>query len=674
MIQAAEFLAAFTPAFEACTRESARFGGMAGVRLEFTAEGTDAGLRVLGTDGRRIHSRMVEIQGSSAGNAEVTIPWQAGTAITKYLKSVIKRDRRAWIAICIAEQHETTRNLAPPAVVSDDDATEPDSESTEPITLETFTTTTRQWVYLSSCNNGDETIAVLAPEGRFPRWRDAIPSRDENTREFLLDVDSTRAAADSLVKLAKKGKQDPAFVTVTIDRDIVAMKADWEGITSEKTVSLARSADHAHAATFTIDIHYFAELLAAAPTEAVRLTYHGWGQGVLVQSETFLAVLMPIARDKPVETEETEETENDSTELPETDTPESLPTVAEINAAYQPIGQRPRVEETAEESPTIAHELAPTAAAVSPEPIVARIGPVVSLPNAAYSAAPDWSVYRPAPQAAAPTARMVYDPIQRKLMRVHAVAAALPLESTPLETAAAEIIPAPVTELAPLESAPLERVETFGPSDLETAEAFPAAAPTEEPTETTWKRVELRRSDPTVDRLVRAAYPDYKGRKVSATICRTVRFTGTNWDEGSKSYYVIVRVADLMVQGIQDAPYFHGSPLHETDHTIPTGFVVVERRYFRQYESIAIHAAPETVAPLLPPPSDLSDDEKVVLAATKNFKSSYGGVSDYRYREAHRVSGITRESWAAAKMALTMKGMLSANGAITPEGRNAIAG
>src|SRR5689334_2595578 len=81
--------------------------------------------------------------------------------------------------------------------------------------------------------------------------------------------------------------------------------------------------------------------------------------------------------------------------------------------------------------------------------------------------------------------------------------------------------------------------------------------------------VHLRRSDPTVDRIVRAVWPAYNGQNVTAHIRDTVRFYGTNWDEGRKKDYAILRLADMQRVPIADAPFLQHSELHERDHKIP---------------------------------------------------------------------------------------------------------
>jgi hypothetical protein len=182
--------------------------------------------------------------------------------------------------------------------------------------------------------------------------------------------------------------------------------------------------------------------------------------------------------------------------------------------------------------------------------------------------------------------------------------------------------------------------------------------------------VHLRRSDPTVDALVRAAFPEFTGKNVIASIQDHVRFYGTMWEEGCRRQYVIVRLEGLVTYPIPTAPFRRRSPRHEEPYKVPSGYVVVVHCVSR-WEHIEIISPAENVSKLLPPPAELSEDEQVVLVATCGLKSSYGGISNYRFHEARRHTGITPERYEAAKRSLIARKFLNKAGAVTPEGRNA---
>jgi hypothetical protein len=182
--------------------------------------------------------------------------------------------------------------------------------------------------------------------------------------------------------------------------------------------------------------------------------------------------------------------------------------------------------------------------------------------------------------------------------------------------------------------------------------------------------VHLRRSDPTVDARIRAAFPGFTGQRVEAVVTDSVRFYGTNWDEGNRRDYVIVRLADKKTFRIEEAPFMERSELHERTYKLPPGFVVIVHVIGR-CEQIEIHTAAENVTPLLPAPIELTEDEQIVLVATRSLKPSYNGVSNYRFVEARRYTGIDLHRWETAKSTLIAKKLLNKAGAITVEGRNA---
>jgi hypothetical protein len=184
--------------------------------------------------------------------------------------------------------------------------------------------------------------------------------------------------------------------------------------------------------------------------------------------------------------------------------------------------------------------------------------------------------------------------------------------------------------------------------------------------------VHLSASDPSVKAIVSATFSGFTGKRVEAIITDTVSFHGTMWDEGSKRSYVLLRLADRVAQPIATAPYFQQSELHTATHTIPPGFVVVCLSTFRGVDSLEIHGPSANLSPMLPAPMELTDDERIVLAATAGLKSSYAGESNYRLSEARRETGITSDRYNAAKSALIARKLLNKAGAITVEGRNAI--
>jgi hypothetical protein len=178
--------------------------------------------------------------------------------------------------------------------------------------------------------------------------------------------------------------------------------------------------------------------------------------------------------------------------------------------------------------------------------------------------------------------------------------------------------------------------------------------------------VYLERSDPTVDRILRAAFPACAAKRVAAHVQESVHFYGTQWDEGCKREYAMVRLDNLLHVDVPVQLFMEHSALHDGTHEIPQGCVVVVHVYGRNGETFEILAPAATISPMLPAPVVLTEDERTVLIATWSFKASS------RFVEAKRASGITLERYEVAKTALIERRFLDKRGAITASGRNAI--
>jgi hypothetical protein len=182
----------------------------------------------------------------------------------------------------------------------------------------------------------------------------------------------------------------------------------------------------------------------------------------------------------------------------------------------------------------------------------------------------------------------------------------------------------------------------------------------------------LRRTDPTVDAIIRKAFPGFAGKRIEAEITDSITFYGTMWDNGCKRDYVMMRLADMARVSVEQERFMERSEFHDARHAIPAGHVVVVFDRSRAGEAIEIHGPASNITPMLSPPMELSRDERIVLIATKGLKSSYGGDSNFRYKEAKRETGITLVRYNEAKNALIDRKLLNKAGAITVEGQNAI--
>ena len=175
-----------------------------------------------------------------------------------------------------------------------------------------------------------------------------------------------------------------------------------------------------------------------------------------------------------------------------------------------------------------------------------------------------------------------------------------------------------------------------------------------------------------VSTLAKLSFPDYHGKKFKIVTLTGPITIASYWSGGSRDYWTFIRIEDMEVKSL---PIELGNPFvgpaRETE--IPRGYMAVKHSYYCGKDmGLTFYAHPENVTRFLPEKADLSQAEKIVLCATRSLKSSYGGVSDYRYREARRETGIARVAWDIAVESLISRGFLDKRKAITVDGRNAI--
>lgn len=180
-------------------------------------------------------------------------------------------------------------------------------------------------------------------------------------------------------------------------------------------------------------------------------------------------------------------------------------------------------------------------------------------------------------------------------------------------------------------------------------------------------------SDPTVRSIVAATFPDYRGRKFRLSISESPLNVRSCWDGGSRSYYRFLNLATLQASAEVPAQSAFDRPIAGADAVVLTdGFACVEHSIFCGKDAgITIHIRPANSARFLPAPVELTRAQHIVLVATRSLKSSYQGISNYRFVEAHRETGISSEQWETAKSELMARGLLDSRGALTVAGRNA---
>lgn len=168
---------------------------------------------------------------------------------------------------------------------------------------------------------------------------------------------------------------------------------------------------------------------------------------------------------------------------------------------------------------------------------------------------------------------------------------------------------------------------------------------------------------------------DYPGKKFTVEVCEKVYIpadAGT-WDSGSRTKFFAVKMATgerVPLTESYTAPW--SATRSDRDVTITPGYAVVKHHQYGSHESLAIYCHAADAAPLLPAPIHLTDDERAVLSATANYKSSYMGRDRYTMSKLDDKHRLTRVEWNMIRDRLASRKLLTKAGAITVDGRNAL--
>lgn len=180
--------------------------------------------------------------------------------------------------------------------------------------------------------------------------------------------------------------------------------------------------------------------------------------------------------------------------------------------------------------------------------------------------------------------------------------------------------------------------------------------------------------DTLVKQVADVAFPDYNGRKFKVEIAKTPLNMASYWSGGSRDYWAVVKLDEMKVVSVPAQSAFD-RPIDGIERVnLPAGFVAVKHTIFCGKDlGLTFYVSPESSPMFVTAPSEgVTEDQKIVLAYTRSRKSSYAGISDYRFHEA-QSKGITRGRWDAAKLQCIKNGWLNKAGAITNDGRNVIA-
>jgi len=167
----------------------------------------------------------------------------------------------------------------------------------------------------------------------------------------------------------------------------------------------------------------------------------------------------------------------------------------------------------------------------------------------------------------------------------------------------------------------------------------------------------------------------YRTTQFSFVVTPTIELTGLQWHGGSRNSYVAVKLDTMEVKPLVDRRPWPQNEYPMPPMNIPPGVAIVKQSTFRGKNfGVTFYLHPDNAPEMLPEPEEgqLDRDQKIVLAATRSLKSSYGGIKNLRFVQARTETGITQDRWDAAKQHLIDHGYLNRAGALTPKGKNAI--
>ena len=177
----------------------------------------------------------------------------------------------------------------------------------------------------------------------------------------------------------------------------------------------------------------------------------------------------------------------------------------------------------------------------------------------------------------------------------------------------------------------------------------------------------------------------YTGQKFEAIPVEsmTIPSDAGLWDGGSRTSYRAIDLATGQDIAPTLATFQNSSPWNSARKDIEVklspGQAVVAHVMFQGKDlGLRFYVHPSNVnAFAIEETPDLDPVERIVLIATRSFKSSYAGkdrydmaTDDLRWKDPDNVP--TREQWETAKASLIDAGMLNKRGAITTKGKNAI--
>lgn len=174
--------------------------------------------------------------------------------------------------------------------------------------------------------------------------------------------------------------------------------------------------------------------------------------------------------------------------------------------------------------------------------------------------------------------------------------------------------------------------------------------------------------------IARTAFPDYKGKMFQLKVATGPLNMRSYWDGGSRDYWMLLNTATGVAQEMPaQHPFFDKQILGSDKVELVENVVAVQHCIFCGKDlGLTVYIHPSNATKMIGTIIKAEGDEKIVLVYTRGLKSTYAGISNFRFHSANREKGITQERWEVAKTSCVTKGWMNKAGAITNAGRDAI--
>lgn len=166
--------------------------------------------------------------------------------------------------------------------------------------------------------------------------------------------------------------------------------------------------------------------------------------------------------------------------------------------------------------------------------------------------------------------------------------------------------------------------------------------------------------------LFRRAFPETSFRNLTLEAFAGPMSLNSYWDSGYRDYFRILHVESGKT--VSEIPQ-NGTPYDPANlvlSALPVGYALAVHHYAGDRETGTLYFNSADLVTMIPAIPSLTYAEKVVLAVTRSYKPAF------RRANAERDCALSSGEYNAAQMTLTNKGLLTATGAITNEGRNVI--